>query len=448
MPLQRVPTPPTAAEADYIRRALSDVRASNARLVAWLRVVARALLLIIWATARLRGDDGGPVSASTGVVVNVVALAVALAVLAQLHRRPSERVILVGAAFDFFSVGLASWLAVERPAGGPIAAAIFMMTAQLLLLWGSLTLPRRALTWLAAAAIAWHCALLWVSGLHPPTAVAMAMLLGVFGYSVSGAGIRMVTLAVRAAAEARAGALARQDAEALRVAKAQLEAARAEAERLTRLIVHDLRNPLASVMASLELAQRTTAPPAARAEALAIATGEVERLSGLAGDLLLVSRLEEGLRPARAGVSLAALLDEVARALRPVIGRAGAALEVRADGAGQAWADPALVRRVLENLLVNAAGHVRPGDRVELAAEPAGAAVRLAVRNSGPPVPPELRPRLFEEGSTSALSAWHHAGLGLHLCALVAAAHGGTVALVERPAWSVSFELELPRAPG
>jgi len=88
---------------------------------------------------------------------------------------------------------------------------------------------------------------------------------------------------------------------------------------------------------------------------------------------------------------------------------------------------------------------VGPGDRVELAAE-GGERLRLAVRNSGPPVPPEVRARLFERHATHGRRAWHNAGLGLYLCRLAAEAHGGSIALADRPGWNVSFEVEIPPA--
>ena len=101
---------------------------------------------------------------------------------------------------------------------------------------------------------------------------------------------------------------------------------------------------------------------------------------------------------------------------------------------------------MIENLVGNAFRHLDRGDRLELAAEPAGEALRLAVRNSGPPVPRELRDRLFEKEVSGDARHWGHAGLGLYFCSLAAEAHGGRIALAERPGWNVSFEVELPAA--
>ena len=56
------------------------------------------------------------------------------------------------------------------------------------------------------------------------------------------------------------------------------------------------------------------------------------------------------------------------------------------------------------------------------------------------PIPPEARTKLFEKYATKGRREWHNAGLGLYLCKLVAEAHRGTIALVDRKGWSVSFE--------
>jgi len=102
--------------------------------------------------------------------------------------------------------------------------------------------------------------------------------------------------------------------------------------------------------------------------------------------------------------------------------------------------DPDLTVRLLENLVTNALRHVGDGHRIELASEKTGDGVRLAVRNSGPPVPADARDKIFEKYVTKGRREWHNAGLGLYLCRLVAEAHGGRMELVDRPSWSVSFE--------
>jgi signal transduction histidine kinase len=442
-----LPVPPGRDSSELVARAIAEVRGSNAVTIGWLRVAVRASLLAVWAVALHRADTGGPLDAQVGLVNNAIALVLAGGVLVALRRRPTRPVIAVGAASDFVFTGIAAWVAVARPTGGALSATLFVVAFQVILLWASQTLHRVAIVPLAVATVLYEGALAWRGGLSPSVTAVLVTLFSAFAASVVIIGDRLVELAVRAALEARAGELSRRHAEEMERAKLQLEAARAETEALSTLIVHDLRNPLASIMANLDLLRRevSEAQPLAR-EALGIASAEVDRLAAMAGDLLLVSRLEQGLQPTRTPLDVPALLQEVARAMGPVVASSGATLAVHADGVGEAWLDPSLVRRLLENLVVNAAGHVKLGDRVELAAEADGPRVLLAVRNSGPPVPAEARPHLFDKGFTRNRRAWHHAGLGLHLCRLVAERHGGKIALVERAGWNVSFEAELSAA--
>jgi signal transduction histidine kinase len=122
-------------------------------------------------------------------------------------------------------------------------------------------------------------------------------------------------------------------------------------------------------------------------------------------------------------------------------------VEVEADPDLMAPLDLDLARRLLENLAGNALRFVDRGGRVELAAWSDGAALVLAVRNTGPVVPEAVRPHLFQKHATGELRQLHNAGLGLYLCRLVAEAHGGRMALADTPGWPVAFEARLPLPP-
>lgn len=167
------------------------------------------------------------------------------------------------------------------------------------------------------------------------------------------------------------------------------------------------------------------------------------------GDLLLVSRLEEGaltLRPAC--VSVLAIVEPVGRALRAVASARAVRLDVAVPPDLVAPLDPELVRRLIENLVLNAIRHTGPGDRIEIAASSDGEALRLVVRNTGPGISEAARARLFEKEWTGGGGEWRNVGLGLYLCRLVARAHRGSIALVDRPGWNVAFEIAVPLGEG
>ena len=113
-------------------------------------------------------------------------------------------------------------------------------------------------------------------------------------------------------------------------------------------------------------------------------------------------------------------------------------------------ADPRRVDQALVNLLENArtaTGAPAEGTaaaRVHVDAERAGDAILLHVCDDGPGVPEAIRERLFEPFASRSPGG---TGLGLAIVARVMAAHGGAVALAERPPWRTCFTLRFPTTP-
>ena len=265
-------------------------------------------------------------------------------------------------------------------------------------------------------------------------------------------GGRDVALAVRRAEDELRARLAAAAASVDRSRRDLLDA-QARAESFAQLVIHDLRSPLAVVLANLGLAIEALARSPdhlQEAESLQIAEGEAVRLSGMIGDLLLVPRLEGG---ALTGQFTPTTVRELLDAAATSAGTRAQAKEIRIDVLGPrelvASLDPSLVRRMLDNLAGNAIRHTPRGGRIELAARIERDRLRIAVRNTGEPVAGSVRARLFQKYATLGGSDAQRSGLGLYLCRLVAEAHGGDIALVDRPGWSVSFEADLPlRTPG
>jgi signal transduction histidine kinase len=240
--------------------------------------------------------------------------------------------------------------------------------------------------------------------------------------------------------------------ERLERSRRDLLEAQARAEVFVQLVVHDLRNPLAVVLTNVQLAKEELQASPAHAEQvelLRIASSEGVRLSRMIGDLLLVPRLEGGEHSGRfAATGVRDVLVDVATAIAARARMKGVRIEVQAPRELVAWIDESLVRRMIENLVANGLRHTPPGGRVELSAQVERDRLRLAVRNTGEPIAGSVRARLFQKYAT--LGKGDYAarnGLGLYLCRLVAEAHGGTIALVEREGWRVSFEAELPLTP-
>lgn len=443
---------------------MAEVRYRNGLSIAWLRLGLRVTTLALWLYSASGGGSAvvGARDYLVAAAVNAGHLVTSVAVLLLLRRRwQVPRVLLAAALLDVLVVALAGW----RTAPGDGRSIGFLMgVMELMLLFAALALPRVQASWLAAGATLYQGFLGVRGGLDAYFVLAVVIVLGTFSIAVTWAGTRMVALAARRALDDYTGGLVRAHRDALAAAYQEISAqrdrvleAQARSEDLTKLVVHDLKNPLAALLQFVTLAESRLAeepglaasPAVTEArEDLRLAGEEGQRLAGMVEDLLLVSRLEHGaMQPRRQATPVAALLEQVARAAALRAADRNVAVTVAADPDLMAPLDLDLVRRLLENLTGNALRFVERGGRVELAAALADGALALAVRNTGPPVPEAVRPYLFEKHAPGQLRQVHNTGLGLYLCRMVAEAHGGQMALVEAPGWPVAFEARLPLAP-
>jgi signal transduction histidine kinase len=205
---------------------------------------------------------------------------------------------------------------------------------------------------------------------------------------------------------------------------------------------HELRSPLASMRAQVEVAERLGEGGTLPAELLA----DLNRLSGLVEDLLLLSRVDADARPpARLGlVDLRALMTEVAAAYAgqrvPVTVAPGPEVAVMADAEE--------LRRAVDNLVANAVRHAT--SRVELAADSDSDQVVLTVRDDGPGVAEPDRERVFERFTRldDARGRDHGgSGLGLAIVRELVRRAGGEVSLTDAdPPWRLAAVIRLPAA--
>jgi two-component system, OmpR family, sensor kinase len=260
-----------------------------------------------------------------------------------------------------------------------------------------------------------------------PIALALSTLLG---YLLAGALLRPVEDMRRRAAEIsteRAGQklpLPQAHDEIFRLGTtlnemlARLEAGIARERRFVADASHELRTPLALLSTELELAQRRPRSPAELRAALDSAAEEVDRLTRLAEDLLVLARADEGQLPLRREeIQVKDLLETVA-------GRFNQNVEVGVQDGDSIVGDRLRLEQALGNLVDNARRH--GAGTIRLQAERRDDRIELRVSDEGPGFPPELLPHAFdrftrgdearERGGT---------GLGLAIVAAVAKAHGG-----------------------
>lgn len=224
-----------------------------------------------------------------------------------------------------------------------------------------------------------------------------------------------------------------------RLARAEQLAALGE---LAAAIAHEVRNPLAVVRSAAQGIGETLdggAPEARRAASFIIA--EVDRLSTVTSTLLAASRpLPLEARP----TPVDELIERAVRLAGEAMGAKQIRLHRQAAGAlPQVRVDPDLLCQVLLGLLTNAVQSVPAGGEVSIAARAASDAVEVAVADTGPGVPAELRGRVFEAFFTTRPRG---TGLGLAVARRIVEAHGGRIEVGERGGGGALFTVRLPVA--
>jgi two-component system sensor histidine kinase KdpD len=244
-----------------------------------------------------------------------------------------------------------------------------------------------------------------------------------------------------------AQAAAALDRERLRTQAAQAEAL-AEGNRMRTALLaavsHDLRTPLASIKASVSSLRQTDVTWTESDEEALLATIEqnADRLDGLIGNLLDMSRLHTGsLQPFLRPITI----DEVAPiALRGLDAPATLRLEVP-DGIAMVLADPGLLERVLANLFSNALHHSPATMPPALQAHRLRDTVVLEVIDHGPGVPDELKSRIFEPFQRFD-DRKVGVGLGLAVAKGFTEAMGGAIVAADTPGGGLTVRITLPVA--
>jgi two-component system sensor histidine kinase KdpD len=216
---------------------------------------------------------------------------------------------------------------------------------------------------------------------------------------------------------------------------------------LLNAVSHDLRTPLSSIIASAGslLQEDVDWTHEERHEFARAIEEDARRLNRLVGNLLDLSRIQAGtLRPDKGWYDLEALIDDVLGRLRPLT--AGHTLSANvSDDLPPVLMDYVEIDEVLSNLIENAAKHTPPGTAIRVTARSLGAEVEVSVTDSGPGIPPEAMPHLFEPFyRPSASRPSLGMGLGLAVARGLVEAHGGRISAQNRAEGGTRFAFALP----
>lgn len=223
---------------------------------------------------------------------------------------------------------------------------------------------------------------------------------------------------------------------------------------LMKMIVHDLKTPLTSIIATLEmLADGDLGPLGVPQQgALRDTENKAQELLHLIEDLLEVARIEEtsialDLEP----LAPEALIHEIMNdwALRLQQERATTKIEITAD-APTFMADRALLKRVFGNLIQNSLLHSSTAVELRMFARTDPRGVLFTVADNGPGIPPQYHEVIFhkfERVKTPNVPRVRSSGLGLAFCRLIVEAHGGRIWVQSTEGAGSAFHIVLPVRP-
>ncbi len=232
-----------------------------------------------------------------------------------------------------------------------------------------------------------------------------------------------------------------------------LETADRTRRQLLADVSHELTTPLASIRGYVETLGMSDLriDTAMRGRYLQIVSEEAQRLDHIVGDLLDLAKLEGGGGALRIEqVSIGQLLDRVQDRQERVVRDRGITLITEAvGGVSVVYGDSKRLEQAVQNLVANAVRHTPDGGQVSLRVSAVDDGVSLVVEDSGPGIPVEHLPRIFDrfykvDASRTGTVVPSGSGLGLSIVQAIVERHGGTVTASNVPGGGARFEIRLP----
>ncbi len=238
----------------------------------------------------------------------------------------------------------------------------------------------------------------------------------------------------------------------------ELEARLGELHRADRVrrqlladVSHELMTPLTAIRGYLETLSMpgVVRDQATRERYVRIVTDETLRLEAIIGDLLDLARLEGGgVEIEAADVPVSWLFERVVERHGVVTSQRGITLTTSIEpGAEHVRGDGRRLEQAVQNVVANAVRHTPDGGRVEVAAAPVEGGVRLRVEDTGPGIPPEHVPLVFDrfyKVDQARPSDSAGSGLGLSIVKAIVERHGGRVSAATATGGGARFDIVLP----
>jgi two-component system, OmpR family, sensor kinase len=221
------------------------------------------------------------------------------------------------------------------------------------------------------------------------------------------------------------------------------EASQQQMRRFFADASHELRTPIASLRANAELYQQgALSGPDELDEVMNRIVLETRRMGRLVDDMLRLARLGQHPGQSAEPVDLTAVLTGCAERVR--IADPARAWHVQISDGLATVGDEELLRRAVDNLLMNVLVHTPAGAVGTVAAWEAGGHVAIEVSDDGPGVPPDQLPHIFERFYRASRFGTRGSGLGLAIAAEIASAHGGAAHAAPAAPRGLRITLVLP----
>ena len=226
---------------------------------------------------------------------------------------------------------------------------------------------------------------------------------------------------------------------------ARLEASFQAEKQFTSDASHELRTPVAVILAQCEEAQ---ADPSQRDHALQVIQSQARGMSALISQLLTLARADQGrLNLEKEPIDLGELTQMVAAQTEELTAAKGIRVECRADAGLWVQGDETMLVRMLLNLTENAVKYGREGGFVRITLSRQGDCLEGRVEDDGIGITPQQQERIWErfyQADPSRSSSQGGVGLGLPMVRTIVQAHGGRVWAESRPGGGSVFLFRLP----
>jgi signal transduction histidine kinase len=266
--------------------------------------------------------------------------------------------------------------------------------------------------------------------------------------------VRSITEAARQASELRLGqrlALTGPDDELKQLADTfdvmleRLDAAFTSQKRFVANAAHELRTPLTAMRTAIEVTlSRPTRTPHDLEAMAARVKRSVERAEATVEALLTLATSEIG-PAAHEAIDLATAAEDALDATHATTDQRKIKVDVALEPA-VARGDRVLLERMIANLVDNAVRHNKPGGWIGIRTLERSDAAVFEIANTGPTIPAEIIPTLFEPFARAEQRLNHSdgVGLGLSIASAIARAHNATIAAHPRPGGGLEMSVTIP----